>query len=43
MHNGNIQFVDLVAKYQHVQSEVDAAMTKVCAPHHAVNLQALLS
>ncbi len=31
MNNGKIQFVDLVAQYQQIRTEVDAAMAKVCA------------
>jgi len=31
MNNGKIQFVDLVAQYQQIKAEVDAAMAKVCA------------
>src|ERR1035437_8575695 len=31
MNNGKIQFVDLVAQYQTIKPEVDAAMAKVCA------------
>jgi dTDP-4-amino-4,6-dideoxygalactose transaminase len=31
MDNGKIQFVDLVAQYQTIKPEVDAAMAKVCA------------
>jgi dTDP-4-amino-4,6-dideoxygalactose transaminase len=31
MNNGKIQFVDLVAQYQQIKPEVDAAMAKVCA------------
>ena len=31
MNNGKIQFVDLVAQYQQIKPEVDAAMAKVCS------------
>ena len=31
MNNGKIQFVDLVAQYQQIKTEVDAAMAAVCA------------
>lgn len=31
MSNGKIQFVDLVAQYQTIKPEVDAAMAKICA------------
>jgi dTDP-4-amino-4,6-dideoxygalactose transaminase len=31
MNNGKIQFVDLVAQYQTLKPEVDAAMARVCA------------
>lgn len=31
MNNGKIQFVDLVAQYQQIRTEVDAAMAAVCA------------
>ena len=31
MNNGKIQFVDLVAQYQQIKPEIDAAMAKVCA------------
>ena len=31
MDNGKIQFVDLVAQYQQIKPEVDAAMAKVCS------------
>ena len=31
MNNGKIQFVDLVAQYQQLKPEIDAAMAKVCA------------
>jgi dTDP-4-amino-4,6-dideoxygalactose transaminase len=31
MNNGKVQFVDLVAQYQQIKPEVDAAMAKVCA------------
>ncbi len=31
MNNGRIQFVDLVAQYQQIKPEVDAAMAQVCA------------
>ena len=30
MDNGKIQFVDLVAQYQQIKPEIDAAMAKVC-------------
>jgi dTDP-4-amino-4,6-dideoxygalactose transaminase len=30
MNNGKIQFVDLVAQYQQIKPEIDAAMAKVC-------------
>ena len=31
MDNGKIQFVDLVAQYQQIKPEIDAAMAKVCS------------
>ena len=31
MNNGKIQFVDLVAQYQQIKTEIDAAMAQVCA------------
>ena len=31
MNNGKIQFVDLVAQYQQIKPEIDAAMARICA------------